>query len=199
VWLHRGTWHPTRGTWVPALLLIQFIGLAQALLRGADYVRSPRGDEAGLAALTPPPLWVWGLIFGAFAVTGLVGVAGHWGYVVAVGHCGVAAAYLCVGVALLEAAHLGSVWRVALGMLLFAFGAALVRVRPPESRRFAALRAACVLLLVAGTLGIVDGMGHGFRTATGQLAAAAIHAVLGLAVLRIVQRQKIRARIQDDP
>jgi hypothetical protein len=117
--------------------------------------------------------------------------------VVAAGHCGLSASYLCVGVALVQTAHVDSVWRIALGAMLFAFGAALVRVRPPDPRRFAALRAACVLLLIAGTLGVVDGLGHGFRGATGQFAAAAIHGTIGLTILSTVQRQKIRARLTD--
>jgi hypothetical protein len=196
--LRRGTWHPTRGTWNPTLLAVQIILLGQALLRGADYVRAPTGSEPReLAALIPPPLQFWGLLFGVMAVTGLVGIAGHWGYVVAVGHSGVAVAYLCVGVALLEADRVEAWWRVALGVGLVAFGAALIRVRPPDPRRFAAVRTLCVLLLIAGVLGIVDGMGHGFRGATGQLAGACVHATIGLGVLRTVQRQRIRARITD--
>lgn len=194
--LRRGTWHPTRGTWSPTLLAVQIVLLGQALLRGADYVRSPPGLEPPeLAALIPPPLQFWGLLFGLFAVTGLVGIAGHWGYVVAVGHCGVAVAYLCVAVALLDATHIEAWWRVALGVGLATFGAALIRLRPPSPRRFAAARALCVLLLIAGTLGVVDGMGHGFRGATGQLAATTVHALIGMSILRTVQRQRIRARI----
>jgi hypothetical protein len=198
-WLRRGAWHPTRGTWSPTLLAVQVVLLGQALLRGADYVRSPPGIEPpDLAALIPPPLPFWGLLFGLFAVTGLVGIAGHWGYVVAVGHCGVAVAYLCVGAALLEVTAIESAWRVALGVGLATFGVALIRLRPPDRRRFAAVRALCVLLLIAGTLGVVDGMGHGFRTATGQLAGATVHAIIGMSILRTVQRQRIRARITED-
>jgi len=198
--LRRGTWHPTRGTWVPTLLAVQIVFLGQALLRGADYVRTPPGAvPRELTALVPPPMWAWGLLFGAAAVAGLIGIAGHWGYVVAVGHCGVAIAYLCVGIALLDAAHVTEWWRVILGLLLFGFGAALIRVRPPDRARFATARTLCVVLLIAGVLGIVDGLGHDFRTATGQLAGAAIHGTLGVAILRTVQRQKIRARLTDPP
>jgi hypothetical protein len=198
-WLRRGDWHPTRGTWVGALLAIQLIGLGQALLRGADYVRTPGREPHDLNALTPPPLWVWGLAFCGFAVLGLIGIAGHWGYVVAAGHCGVAALYVCIGVALLEAAQVASLLRLSAGALVFCAGAALVWYRPPDRRTFAAARALCVALLIIGALGVIDGIGHGYRTATGQLAAAAIHGTLGLAILRTVQRQRIRARITDSP
>jgi hypothetical protein len=197
-WLRRGTWHPTRGTWNPTLLAVQIVLLGQTLLRGADYFRSPPGFEpVDLSALIPPSLQVWGALFGLFAVLGLCGIAGHFGYVVALGHCGAAVVYLCVGVALLEATDVDSWVRVAFGAGLTAFGAALVRVRPDDRRAFAAVRALCVLLLIAGTLGVVDGMGHGFRGATGQLAAATVHAIIGMSILRTVQRQRIRARITD--
>jgi hypothetical protein len=197
-WLRRGTWHPTRGTWAAPLLAVQLVLLGQALLRGADYIRLPGGRvPPDLLLLVPPPMWAWGLLFGISAVAGLVGIAGHWGYLVAVGHCGVAVAYSCVGIALLDAADIDQAWRVVLGAILAAFGAALARLRPPSPRRFAAVRALCVALLVAGVLGIVDGMGHDFRTASGQIAAACVHGILGVSILRTVQRQKIRARLTD--
>jgi hypothetical protein len=196
-WLRRGTWHPTRGTWIAPLLTIQLLGLGQALLRGADYVRSP-GIVPELITLTPPPLWLWGMVLGASAVAGLVGIVGHWGTVVAVGHCGVALVYLCVGVALLNAEHVTSWPRAAAGLAVLVAGAVVARIRPADPTRFVLTRLAAVGLLVAGTLGVIDGMGTGYRHATGQLTGAAIHGVLGLSILRIVQRQRIRARLQEE-
>lgn len=190
--LRRGDWHPTRGTWVPTLLAIQFLTLGQAMLRGADYVRGP-GYVAGLDWLTPPPLWVWGCIFCGFATLGLLGIVGHWGNIVGVGHAGVALAYLMVGVSVLEENRPDSIPRIAAGAAIFAGGAMLARYRAPEPGPFVAVRLTATCLLIAGGLGVIDGLGPGFRTATGLLVASAIHGVLGLAVLRIVRRQTIRA------
>ena len=194
--LRRGTWHPTRGTWVPTLLAVQLVLLGQALLRGADYVRTTDLTPLDLRSLvTYVPLWIWGLVFGGMAVLALAGIAGHWGYAVAVGHMGVAVAYLCVGAALLQAHHVQSWPRVVFGVAVCAVGLLLARNRPDDQRVFLVVRLIAVAFLLAGTLGIIDGMGRGFRTATGQLAGAAVHGVLGLAVLRVVTRQRIRQRL----
>jgi hypothetical protein len=198
-WLRRGTWHPTRGTWVPTLLAVQIVFLGQALLRGADYVRTTDYTPPDLASLvTYVPLWVWGFAFAGMAALALAGIAGHWGAAVAVGHMGVAVTYLCVGAALLQAHHTESWPRVISGMAVFAVGAVVAHQRPDDPRAFLVLRMVAVAFLIAGTLGVIDGMGRGFRTATGQLAGAVIHGILGLAVLRIVTRQRIRERL-DEP
>lgn len=67
------TWRLVRAD---ALQFVQLFMLATAVLRGIDYLLTPRGSSALInTAEKAAPLWLWAL---AFMAAGVIGLAGEW-------------------------------------------------------------------------------------------------------------------------
>lgn len=114
-WLKRGRWVP--GDAFGVLHVVQVGALLVCGVRGLDYLR-PDADTTSILSRVQDtvPLPVWGGLFIAAAVTGLVGMAGRWALILAAGHLLAAVAYAAVAYGLLSVTGLGPGVRTPVGL-----------------------------------------------------------------------------------
>jgi hypothetical protein len=125
-WLWRGNWNPEQVS--GAVLVVQLGALAGCLIRGLDYMRQNRDTTYVLSRVQDSaPLPVWGGVFIFAAALVIVGMAGHWGNLVGIGHLLAGAVYGGVSYGLFLETHFGPGVRTPFGLLVasvihFAFG-----------------------------------------------------------------------------
>lgn len=200
--MHQGDWRP--GTHNLALLVIQLIALWQASLRGGDYIgdRSPlrpgaNGNPPALGTVEQAaPLWVWGSLFLVSTALVLIGLAGRWATPVIVGHVTLAGWYTGIGIGVLQTSGVIINAAVLAGTLLSLAGA-WVMFRPSQPSLWLRLAFGVPAMLVGQSL-LIGGLGVDYRTGTGLIAAAAMHATLGVGTFVLWQRQQLGHQVDDE-
>lgn len=117
--IRRGTWQPDQTD--GALLVAQVAVLAGSVVRGADYLRQDDDAASVLSRVQDSaPLIVWGVVLVVAGAGGLIGLAGHWGRVIAVGHLLATAAYASISYGLLWVTGFGPGIRTPFGLMVVA-------------------------------------------------------------------------------
>jgi hypothetical protein len=198
-WRLRGNWRP--GSANVVLLIAQVVVLWTAAQRGMDYVNLPNA----FAANAPPelrgieadiPLDVLGYAFLIPAGVGFVGLAVGWVKAISLGHLFVSATYLILGITFLRDSPVDHWGMAASGCALLLLAAFLLAT---DSRRIpdvVAIVVGVTAMIVGGFLA-ADGLGYGYRTGNGFLAAAVLHFVFGFGT-QVMARRETRLRREEE-
>jgi hypothetical protein len=185
----RGEWRPA--TTNPTLLAVQLVTLLQVAFRGLDYLHSqPAETHTSLAAVEQAAsLPVWGWLFYCSAVLVLVGLAARRSAPVVLGHALLFAWYCGIGFPVL-AATTGplplTAWTGCLLGAVGVWGVVTDRVKRTATRVLVAIP-----VMLIGQLLLAEGMGSGYRTGTGLIAAGALQLALAVGTALTASRQHL--------
>jgi hypothetical protein len=198
-WRLRGNWRP--GSVNVVLLIAQVVIFWTAAQRGMDYVNLPSVFAAG----TPPelrgieadiPLDALGYAFLIPAGVGFVGLAMGWVKAISLGHLFVSASYLILGITFLRDSPVDH-WGMAVsGCALLLLSAFLLATDSRKIPDLVAIVAGVIAMVLGGFLA-ADGLGYGYRTGNGFLAAAVLHFVFGFGT-QVMARRETRLRREEE-